>query len=71
MANFIAVECCLVKLLLDQKFNLLVEKTVEVITSLDWQNALISLCHDGLSLSIQSIPSSGHLSMYTSARYNL
>ena len=37
------------------------EHRVEVVTDLQRQNALISSCHDGLSESIESITSSGHL----------
>ena len=37
------------------------EHKVEVVTDSQWQNTLISSCHDGLSESIESITSSGHL----------
>ena len=37
---------------------------VEVVTCLERQNALISSCHDGLSVSVESIASSGHLGKY-------
>ena len=37
------------------------ECRVEVVTDLQQQNALMSSCHDGLSESIESITSSGHL----------
>ena len=40
-------------------------RTVEVVTSLDHQNALISLCHDGICDSIQSNASTG---AYTSCK---
>ena len=42
-------------------FILFVEHKVEVILSLERQNALISSCHDGLGSGIESIASSGHL----------
>ena len=34
---------------------------VEVVTCLKRQNALISSCHEGLSVSVESVASSGHL----------
>ena len=43
--------------------HLPIERRAEVITNLDHQNSLISSCHDGLSSSIESIASSGHLGM--------
>ena len=42
---------------------LFIERRAEVITNLDHQNSLISSCHGGLSSSIESIASSGHLGM--------
>ena len=42
-------------------FILFVECKVEVILSLERQNALISSCHDGLGSGIESIASSGYL----------
>ena len=37
------------------------EHNVEVVTSLQCQNSLISSCHEGLIQSIQSVAASGHL----------
>ena len=39
----------------------LTEHKVKVVTSLEWQNGLISSCHGHLSESIESVASSGHL----------
>ena len=44
------------------------ERTVEVVTNLDHQNALISSCLDGICDSIQSKASAG---MYTSCEQRI
>ena len=44
--------------------HLILEWKAEVVTSLERQNSLISSCHDGLSSSIESIASLGHLGMW-------
>ena len=62
MGNLITLDYWFVNVF-GKHFTYIVEKNVKVITSLGQQNALISSCHDGLSSSIQSIASSGHLGM--------
>ena len=46
-----------------ENFHPILEQKAEVVTNLERQNSLISSCHDGLSSSIESIASLGHLGM--------